>query len=85
MSDVFPADIELFVQQELASQEYPSREDLVLDALRVLRELKTRHQQLREDVRRSIAQADRGETTPLDAEATKAEARRRLDGRSTTD
>ena len=85
MSDVFPADLEQFVRQELASHEYGSRDDLVVDAVRVLRELKTRHQKLRDDVRHSIAQAERGEARPLDTEATKAEARRRLEKQGSTD
>ena len=78
MPDLFPPDIEQFVQQELASQEYQSRDDLIVDAVRVLRELKTRHQKLRDDVRHSIAQAERGEVRPLDTDATKAAARDRL-------
>ena len=77
MLDVFPPDIERFVQQELAGGEYSSREDLIVDALRVLRQVKTRHTELRDKVRHSIAQAERGEMMPLDTERTKAEARRR--------
>ena len=79
MADLFPPDIEQFVQQELASQEYQSRDDVVLDALRVLRELKTRHQELRDDVQAAIAQADRGEVAPLDIAAIKSELTQELD------
>lgn len=85
MLDVFPPDIEQFVRQELAGQEYRSRDDLIVDALRVLREVKGRHHKLREKVRHSIDQADRGEISPLDTELTKAEARRRLDGQGPAD
>ena len=85
MANSFPPDIEQFVRQELASQEYQSRDDLVLDAMRVLRELKTRHQKLRDDVQHAIAQAEQGEVRPLDTEATKAEASKRLAKQGSTD
>jgi len=85
MPDAFPPNIEQFVRRELVSHEYPSREDLVLDAVRVLRELKTSHERLRDDVRHSIAQAERGEVGPLDTEATKAQARRRLNSQASAD
>ncbi len=85
MLDVFPPDIEQFVRQELAGEEYGSRDDLIVDALRVLREVKGRHEKLRDEVRHSIAQADRGEVSPLDTDRTKAEARRRFDERGQTD
>jgi len=85
MSETFPPDLEQFVRQELASHEYPSREDLVVDAVRVLREVKARHEELRGRVQHSIAQAERGDARPLDTEATKAEARRRLNSQRSTD
>ena len=78
MPNTFPPEIEQFVQQELAGHVYKSRDDLVVDAVRVLRELKLRHQKLKDDVQQAIAQADRGEVKVLDSSATKAEARKRL-------
>ena len=78
MPNAFPPEIEQFVQQELAGRVYKSRDDLVIDAVRVLRELKLRHQKLKDDVQQAVAQADRGEVTVLDPNATKAEARKRL-------
>lgn len=47
----------------------------------VLRELKARHDRLRQDVQAAIAQSDRGESEPLNIEAIKAEGRERLEGR----
>jgi Arc/MetJ-type ribon-helix-helix transcriptional regulator len=39
-----PADLEAFVQQELAEGKYPSEAELVADALRLLRERQKSHE-----------------------------------------
>ena len=39
-----PADLEAFVQQELAEGKYPSEAELVADALRLLRERQRSHE-----------------------------------------
>jgi len=78
MGKTYPPELKQFVDQELASGQYEDESALIAEALRVFQELKTRHQELRSDVERSIAQADRGEVTPMDSEATKGEARRRF-------
>ena len=85
MPKTFPPELEQFVQQELANGDYQTEEELVIDALKVFRELKRRHEQLRADVQRSIEQAERGEVHPLDTDATKAAARRRWAGQHKTD
>lgn len=81
MHDHFPADIQDFVQAQLATGDYASEDDLVLHALRAFRELKTRHDALIDDLRK----ADQGPRHPLDTEATKAEARRRMGGGAAPD
>lgn len=78
MTVEIPPELEQYVQQELAKGEYRSEDELILDAVRVLRELKTRHEKLRQDVQAAVAQSDRGESEPLDIEAIKAEGRERL-------
>jgi putative addiction module CopG family antidote len=78
MPKTYPPDLEQFVQQELANGRYQSEDELLIDALSVFREMKQRHAALCRDVQRSIEQADRGESSPLDTEATIAEGRRRL-------
>ena len=78
MSETYPPQVRQFVEQELASGSYQSEDELVIEALQVFRELKSRHQRLRTDVQESIAQAERGAVKPLDTEATKAEARRQF-------
>ena len=81
MSNTYPPDLEQFVEEELASGKYKNEAELVIDALKVLRELKSRHQQLRTEIHNAILQAERGEVILLDTEATKAEGRRRLANR----
>ena len=78
MTVEIPQELEQYVQQELAKGEYQSEDELILDAVRVLRELKTRHETLRQDVQTAIAQSDRGESEPLDIDAIKVEGRKRL-------
>ena len=78
MANIYPPDLQQFMDQELASGEYQDESEVLIRALRVYREFKTRHESLRQDVIRSIEQAERGEVAPMDTEATKAEARRRL-------
>jgi len=78
MPNTFPPEIGQFVQQELAGHVYKSRDDLVIDAVRVLRELTLRYQKLKDDVQQAIVQADRGEVMVLDSSATRAKARKRM-------
>jgi putative addiction module CopG family antidote len=82
MLDQFPPEINDFVKAQIAAGAYRSEDELVLDALRAFRELKLRHEALLDEVQQATAQADCGELHPLDTEATKAEARRRLAARS---
>jgi len=78
MHHAYPPDLLSFVQRELAAGAYSSEDDLLLEGVRLLRDLKLRHDQLRSDVAHAIAQADRGDTTPMDIEAIKIEGRRLL-------
>jgi antitoxin ParD1/3/4 len=75
LSVPIPNDLRPFVEEELATGQYTSEAELVAKALEVYRELKKRQHELREDVQRSIAQADRGEIKPLDMNAIKAHIR----------
>lgn len=69
MSPSFPPDLEQFVQQELASHAYGSRDDLVLAAVALLRDSKTGMEQLRSELTRRIEELDRGEAIDLDSES----------------
>jgi antitoxin ParD1/3/4 len=61
MVGAIPSDLEPFVQQQLASGEYHSQDEIVAAGLHVLRELKRRQAELQRQVKVGIDQLDRGE------------------------
>src|SRR5262245_5659946 len=69
----FPADIEAYVQQKIASGQFSSREELAAEAVRVYRDLELKHRQLESDIQAAIREADAGLVEPLDIDAIKAE------------
>ena len=77
-----PRELEPFIRSELSTGRYRSKDELVVDAVRTLRELKRRHRQLRDDIRHAIDQLDRGHGQPLDMTAIKEKARARPAGQS---
>ena len=81
MTISFPPEVDEFVKQELARGAFGSEEELVINAVSALREIKLRHEQLRSDVQEAIDQADRGDIAPLDIDAIKAELMDEIDER----
>lgn len=77
MNITIPRKLEPFIRRSLAAGEYRSESELVLDAVRTLRELKRRHRRLKADIQHGIGQLDRGQGEPLDMKAIKAKARMR--------
>ena len=67
------SDIQQYIEQKLASGEFQTAEEFAAEAIRVYRELETRHADLSAEVQRRVAQADAGDLAPLDIEAIKAE------------
>jgi len=65
VTETFPADLRQFVAEELAHGRYPSERDLVLDAVRLLRESRAREEQLRQDLQVRLASLDSGEAIEL--------------------
>ncbi len=59
MSSSLPPDLETFVQQEVASGNYPSPEEVISDGLRLLRERKVF--ELRREIEAGLSQLERGE------------------------
>ena len=73
MPTTFPPDVRQFVENAIASGEYQSEDDVLISAVRVLRELVERYGALRRDIEQGIASLDRGEGTPLDVSEIKGE------------
>ncbi|HKQ46494.1 MAG TPA: type II toxin-antitoxin system ParD family antitoxin [Phycisphaerae bacterium] len=73
-----PLDLQQYVEDQVATGAYANERDVIADAVRVLRELRKRHDALRQDIQAAIAESKRGESEPLDIDEIKAEGRRRL-------
>lgn len=61
-----PPDLGHFVQEQVAAGRYQTEQELVVDAVRVLRELQARQQQFHDDVRLGMEQLGRGEFIEYD-------------------
>ncbi len=61
MSDHLPLELEQFVKDQLAARAYPSRDELVADAARRLRDTKSRLQRIGETAQRGMDEIDRGD------------------------
>jgi antitoxin ParD1/3/4 len=59
MSQSLPPELQQFLDQELASGRYQTREDVICDALRLLRE--RRLHELRKEIDAGLQQLDRGD------------------------
>ena len=57
----FPPELGEFVEQQLAAGRYQSEQELVVDAVRVLRDLQVQQEQFRDDVQQGMEQLERGE------------------------
>ena len=75
------SDLKEYVQRKIDGGEFASIEEFANEAMRVYRDLDVKYQQLRGDVQRSIAQAERGAVEPMDLETLRAELRREFSKR----
>ncbi len=66
MAYQFPPDVEKLVNEQMTASGYGSQDDVLRDALQVLRELQARRDQLRSDVQVGIEQANQGRAGHLD-------------------
>jgi len=78
MSRLTP-DLERYIQEKVASGRFSSAEEFALEAMRVYRDLESRHELLKADVRAAIAQSDQGLSEPLDIDSIKRELGDELD------
>ena len=72
MLGTIPSDLEQFVQQQVATGQYHSQEEVVVAGLQILREVKSRQAALREDIQVGIDQLDRGEGIELSQDELRA-------------
>lgn len=75
MQHFFPADVADFVRQSLATGEYANEEDLVVDAVRWLRDVRLRREALRQDIQAAIAELNAEQGQPWEVESLKRELR----------
>ncbi|MCC6124830.1 MAG: type II toxin-antitoxin system ParD family antitoxin [Pirellulales bacterium] len=66
ISPSFPQDLGSFIGQQIAAGKYHSEEELMIHAVRVLREVEARKRQFAEDVQLGFEQLERGESTAYD-------------------
>ena len=77
ISQPLPPELGQFVEQQLALGKYQSEQELVVDAVRVLREVESQQQQFQSDVQLGIDQLDRGQAN----EYSREQLRERFDQR----
>ncbi len=76
-----PPDLEAYVEQQLASGQFGSREELTIEAVRLLRDVQEKRRQLKSDVQAALDEADRGLSGPFDLDAIKAELNAEFDAK----
>ena len=72
-------ELQSLVQQELATGQYHTADEVLLAAVRLLGERREKLAKLRREIQPALERLDRGEGERLDMEAIKAEARRRFE------
>ncbi len=81
MTTPLPADLERYIAEKVAAGVFTSRDALVLEAVRVYRELDLRHDLLAADIQAALRQSDAGLSASLDTEAIRRELAEELDER----
>lgn len=74
----FPPEVEDRVKEYMASGRYASEEELLVEAFRALDGMRTQQDRLREEIQDRVAKAGKGNSSPLDRDSFKDEARRRF-------
>jgi len=68
MSTVIPPELEAFVESEIASGKYRSREEVLTEALRLLREREGKLERLRTDLQAGLNELEAGEMIEISDE-----------------
>lgn len=75
----YPPDLESYIQAKVSSGEFRSREDFVVEAAKLYRDIEQHRRELKSDIAAALVESSRGESAPLDIEAIKAELIDELD------
>ena len=76
MTIAISSELEALLQQELATGQYHTADDVLMAAVRLLRDRSQKLADLRSEIQPALDRLDRGEGEQLDMDAIKAEARR---------
>ena len=68
MNKPLPPDLEEFVKRELDDKNYPSRDELYIDAVRALRERKNQWDRLKAEIDAGRSQLESGQGISIDGE-----------------
>ncbi|MBI1900404.1 MAG: hypothetical protein HYS13_04720 [Planctomycetia bacterium] len=85
MIHTLPSDLQEFARASLARGDYASETDLIVHAVRVLRNLKRQHERLKNDIQQGMDELDRGEGRPLDIEAVKRRVQKSCEAKGIAD
>ncbi len=66
MTQAFPAELQELVRQELATGKYSSESDVLLEAMKLLRERDAHIKRFRENLKARLNRLDRGDGIELD-------------------
>ena len=72
MSSPLPPDVQQFVSEQLASGRYRSADEVVVDGLRALQDLKRLQEEFRHEVQLGVEQLDRGEGRSIERDQLRA-------------
>lgn len=72
-------ELQSLIQHEIATGQYHSQDEVLTQAVRLLRDRREKLDQLRTEIEPALARLDAGQGEHFDLEAIKAEARQRLE------
>ena len=78
MAYPFPPDLERMILDRMATGDYRSEDELLMDAMIALDDVAKRQQDLRAEIQRRVVHAGTSLSQPLDLDAFKVNVRRRL-------
>jgi len=64
----FPADLQQFVDAQVASGNYPSAAEVLCDAVRLMRDRERQLESLRQEIDQGISQLDGGDCVAIDSD-----------------